>query len=569
MTSLRVTSRAAPEGQVHGISRALSLGRVLHFEALMRRRLGEVRAQRYVRLHNYYVNQNLPPDNVDQPLMINYFKQIIDKHTSYLWGQWENKQRLFTWRVSPNNKEDMEPDERDEAEAYGRKIKRFLDRWYDENNGNVTFWQASKNSCLYGDGILEVCYDQRERRVKVVSLLPEYFHARWNIDDMQNLKEVIIAYPIDRSEALEEYGTSGNDHFIGYQAVNPHYLPGIGILWKRWSTTSMQVWVDDVNVINAPNPYMPRDDYGNLFPGIIPFLHVVNMQGGADYWGYSDAEQIMLLQDELNRRLADMGDIMNSHAHPIITLSNFSGDQTDLPVGPDAIWDLGSKSGKAERLDGSGPGKESMDYLHEIKLTMHETASMPEHAYGTQRGGTSHNSGIAMALTMMPVVERAREKRIRWQAGLKKMAKMVFYVYDVRDPLILESQGLDYKRILLYTIEPVFADILPKDELQNVNEQVALNVNGLRSLQRSLEKLGEDDIAAEIARIKQEQQEKAALGQPTPPPEGGTAGKNGEAGLGGAAELPGGIGASASKPGTLISSPEQDTTDSVAMSQTM
>ncbi len=562
--TVKTLTKTAPDGQVHGISRNLTLGRVLHWENLMRRRLGEARTMRYVRLHNYYNGQNLPPDNVDQPLNINYFARIIDKHTNYLWGQY--KDRLFSWRVTPVGKEDMDPGQLQEAEDYGRRIKLFLDKWYDDNEANVALLDGSKNGSVYGDAVFEVRYDEWMRRVIIDPVLPEYFYCMWNPSNMRDLEEVIVAYPIDRVMAYERWGSSGNDNFIGYQALNPMYAPGVGVLWKRWSHVTYQVWIDDVNVTSLPNPYMPQFG-GYTFPGIIPFIHIPNMRTGGEYWGYSDAETIITLQDELNRRLADMGDILQNHAHPIIALSNFRGTIEDLPVGPDAVWDLGSNDGKAERLDGTGPGKEAMDYLHEIKTTIHETASMPEHAYGTQRGGTSHSTGIAYAMAMMPVVERSREKRIRWSAALKKLAQMVLYMYYVRDPLFLSSQGIDYPRTRLYTIEPVFADILPKDELQEVNENVALYVNGLRSLERSLEKLGEDDVAAEMRRIISDLQMKASLAQPTPPPEGGTTGKNSEAGLGGAAELPGGIGANMSKPGTMIKSPELDQVDSVAMSQ--
>jgi hypothetical protein len=566
MNTIKVTTRPGPDGQQHGISRSLALGRILHFEALMRRRLGEVRAQRYIRLYNYYSNQELPPDNVDQPLLVNYFKQITDKHTSYLWGQW--KERLFSWRVTPIGKEEMTPAEVDEAVAYGRKIKRFLDRIYDENSGNVTFWQASKNGCLYGDSMLEVRFDEVERRIVIENVLPEYFHAMWDISNMQKLNEVIIAYPIDRVLALEQYGTSGNDQFLGYQAVNPQYLPGIGVLWKRWATTSTQIWVDDCNVINQPNPYMPRDEQGNIYPGIIPFIHIPNMQAGAEYFGYSDGENMMQLQDEINRRLADMGDSVNMHSHAIVTLKNFSGNTMDLPVGPDAIWDLG-RDGEANRLEGTGPAPETMEYVHEVKTTMYETSSMPESAFGTHRGGSSHNSGIAIALTMMPVVERSREKRIRWAKGLTDLAKMIFYMLYVRDQALLESQGLDYRRVLMYKIEPVFAEILPKDELQEVNEAVALYANGLRSLERALEKLGEDDVLTEVRRIQQDMMMKAQMGGTTPPAEGGTAGKNSDTGVGGSADLPGGIGASAGKPGTLIQSPDLESVDNVNLSNSI
>lgn len=561
----QTSTRPGPDSPHNGISRSLALGRILHFEALMRRRLGEVRPQRYVRLHNYYANQNLPPDNVDQPLLINRVKGIVDKHNSYLWGQW--KKNLVEWRVTPIGKDDMEPDELEEATRYGRKIKRFWEKILKDNKFNKTLWQASKNSGLFGDGIMECRYDERQRRIVIESVLPEYFHAMWDISDMQTLTEVIIAYPIDRVVALEQYGTSGNDQFIGYQAINPHYLPGIGVLWKRWSTTSFQVWVDDVNVINAPNPYMPIYQ-GNWYPGIIPFTHVPNMQGGSEFWGYGDAEGILYLSDELNRRMADMGDIVNSHSHPIITLTKYTGEQTDLPVGPDALWDLG-REGVAERLEGKGPPPEVMAYIQAVKTEMFETANMPEVAFGTRASsGQSHSSGLALSMAMMPVVERSKEKRIWWSDALSTLAKMAFYMLYVRDPALLEAAGLSYPQIRLYEIEPVFADVLPKDELQDVNEAVATYSSGLKSLERALELLGEEDIQTEIGRIKQDMLFKASVAMPTPPAAGGSAGQNGDDGMGGSAGLPGGIGANADKPGTLIKSGDLPRLDNLSMGQT-
>ena len=567
MANILMTTVPGPDVQTHGISRTLALGRILHFEALMRRRLGEVRPQRYVRLHNYYAGQNLPPDNVDQPLMINRFKQIVDKHTGYLWGQY--KDHLVDWRVTYRFKDDLasdgSPNEIEAVNAYGRKIKRFLQRMLEETNADERLYKASKHASLYGDGVLEVRYDEAARRIIIEPVLPEYYHAMWEISNMDVLTEVIVAYPIDRVAALEQYGTSGNDQFIGYQAINPHYLPGIGVLWKRWSTTSYQVWVDDVNVVNTPNPYMEVDREGYLHPGVIPFLHIPNMQAGSEYWGYSDGEAILFLSDELNRRMADAGDIVNSHAHPITTLTGYAGEQEDLPIGPDSIWDLG-REGKAERLEGKGPPPEVMAYIAAVKTEMHETSSMPEVAYGTRSSG-SHSSGLALAMAMMPVVERSREKRLIWRNKLKQLAQMMFYLLYKRDPGLLQAAGLDYARMRLYTIEPVFADILPKDELQVVNEQVATKVNGLRSLERALEQLGEDDVQAEIRRIQSDLLFAASVGQPTPGP-GQTAGKNSEQGQGGSPGIPGSISPSLSKPGTTIQSQDLPRLDNVSMGQT-
>src|SRR4029077_16552881 len=412
----------------------------------------------------------------------------------------------------------------------------------------------------------EIQYDEIYRRVKVDSLLPEYFHARWEITNMDKLLEVIVAYPIDRADALELYKTSGNDHYLGYKEINPEYLPGIGILWKRWTPTAYQVWVDDVNVISAINPYMPIDGKGNVFPGLLPFIHIKNLQAGSDYWGYSDGESCLGLIDELNRRMADVGDIVNTHAHPIVTLTNFNGRVSDLPVGPDAVWDLG-KDGKAERLEGIGPTPELMSYVEAVKKEMYETSAMPETTYGSRgSGGTSHSSGIALSMAMMPVVERSKEKRIFWRAGLRQLAQMTFYLLASRDPGILAAAGLTYAKICLFDIDPIFADILPKDKLQSVNENVSLSASGLRSQQRALEDLGEQDIPAEVKRIKEDMLFRASVGQPTPPPEG-TAGKNSEEGAGGSNALPGGISPSLQKPGTMIKSSMLPQMDNVSLDQ--
>lgn len=179
---------------------------------------------------------------------------------------------------------------------------------------------------------------------------------------------------------------------------------------------------------------------------------------------------------------------------------------------------------------------------------------MPETAFGTRGTGTSHSSGLALAMAMMPVVERSKERRIRWMEALKELVRMSFYMLFIRDKEILDAWGIDYKRFLMYDIEPVFSDILPKEELQVVNESVATYANGLRSLELALEKLGVEDIQTEKKRIMADLQMKAALGMATPPADGGTTGKNSEQGMGGSAGLPGGIGASAAQPGTLIQS---------------
>src|SRR5262249_23889574 len=133
--------------QATGLQKHSALNRIIHFENQMHRRLGMVRPQRYVRLFNYYSAQNLPPDNVEQPLAINYFRSICDKHTSYLWGQWQND--IVTWRVKPRTKGEPEDDT-------SKAIRQYLDDLLDQNDKNALLWDCSLNGSVYGDGVLRL-----------------------------------------------------------------------------------------------------------------------------------------------------------------------------------------------------------------------------------------------------------------------------------------------------------------------------------------------------------------------------------------------------------------------------
>ncbi len=529
--------------------RSSALGRILNFENMMHRRLGIVRSQRYIRLFNYYTNQNLPPDNVEQPLMINYFKGICDKHNSYLWGQWLKK--LFNYRVEPRLPE-AETD-------LSQEVSRYLDRLMEQNNANAVLWDASLNGAVYGDSIFRLRWDDLQRRVVIDSMLPEWFHCRWDVVDMNRLTEVIVAYPMDRQDAIDKYGTAGNEG-IDYDLICPDYSPGFGIQWEHWTPTSYQIWVNDHLVRQGDNPYMRYDNDGNLYPGIIPFVHIPNMRVGGEYWGFSDGENILSLQDELNRRMADMGDTVNNHAHPIVALKNFSGKSNDLPVGPDAVWDLG-RDGAVQVVQWEGTPPAVMEYIRECKQVMLDTCNMPELAFGRggrasgKQGTGSSSSGLAMQLAMFPVVERSNQKRIFWSMGLKQIADLAIFIHAVMDPATLP---FTYEQFREQEIIPEFSSVLPRDRMQIVNEVVALSNALLMSIPTALKRLSEEHIEEEYKAIQKDGEFKAALGikpastpdkAPIPgaPPMPG--GKNSDHGQGGQPGQQDGPGAPNAKPG--------------------
>lgn len=528
--------------QAVGLQRSNALNRILHFENTMHRRLGNIRPIRYVRLGNYYIGQNLPPDNVEQPLGINLFKAICDKHVSYLWGQWQKK--IVTFRVKPKNGVEPEDDT-------SLKIRGWIDDLWDANNRNDLLWKASKNYQVYGDAFFRLRWDVIERRVAIESILPEFVHCRWDVADMTRLTEIIVAYPMDRLDAQEQFGTTGNEG-ISYNIVDPNYLPGFAVYWEHWTTTSYTRWLDDVLISQQANPYMWTDNDGNIWPGIIPFVHVPNMRIEGEYYGFSAAESMLYMQDELNRRMADIGDTVNNHAHPIVVLNGWHGDQEDLPVGPDAVWDLG-REGKAEILSWKGPPSIATEYIELLLRMIYDTSNMPEVSFGRSsrgssggggKGGGGGQSGIALQLALMPIIERSTDGRIVWDLALRKATEMAAFMQFMQDRATLPFDYFDMRGE--YEIAPVFSTILPRDRMQVVNEQVALVNSILRSRERALEELGEENIIAEEAKVWSDARKLAKLGLLAKPVPGG---RNSDRGNGGSPSNPGGPGANQRKPG--------------------
>lgn len=508
-------------------AKSQALSRILFFEAQMHRRMGLVRPQRYLRLWNYYAGTNLPPNNVEQPLGVNYIKEICDKHTSFFWGDF--KDRLVDWAVRPRRKEATPED------ATAIRIRQYLDQLLDDNNAIATLWNAALDGSVFGDSVFRLRWGALENRVMVERLIPEFFHCRWDTADYTKLTEVIVAYPIDRGDAYEKYGTQGNNG-ISYAMINPDFLPGMGIYWEHWTAYTYRIWIDDMLVQESPNPYMWSGADNIAHPGIIPFIHIPNMPVGGEFYGFGDAESALMLQDDLNRRLADMGDTINNHAHPIVTVNNFHGDQSDLAVGPDALWDLGL-NGKADIIEAKG-NPMAKEYVEQLMSIMFDTVSLPEVAFGHQQRSNGRAQASATALQMMylPAVARARRKRVQWTVGLQQLAKAAFFLQQVYDA---DGLGFAFSDLTAYTITPAFAPILPKDQLQKVNENVALAINGLRSVKRALEDMGEQDIDQQIVDIKQDAVWRSQFIQ---------GGKNSEQGQGGSPLVPGGPGAH-TKPG--------------------
>lgn len=477
------------------IERDLAYNRILAFENAMCRRFDKPRMQRYREARDYYSGENLPADNVAQPLRINYIQSIANKHTAYLFGEYDDD--VLGWRCDPLQVNDS-------SKVLAEKITAWCYQKCRQNDANQLFPIMGIDGSVCGDSFVRARWDEIEQRVCWESIAPEYVHCRWNATNMARIEELVISYPMHRDDALAEFGTSGNTSWNRSAFASP--MLGMAIYWEEWNPMIYRVYIDDVQVRDDVNPTARKATSPLDFrPGLIPLVHFPNFEAAHEFYGYSDVDSAFALQDELNRKLADEGDTINAYAHPITVINRYFGDLEELPVGPDQVWNLG-REGEAKLLTWGGPAPEVHKYIEIIREIMLETASVSPVAYGRHKG--TQQSAIALAIEMLPLTERVRRKRAIWASRLRQLLQMTAFIED-------RNQGLDgftYKDFIAHFIRPLWAPPLPRDRLALVNENIALHSGGLRTIERVNEDIGEERPSEKAQQIKEELKELSDMG---------------------------------------------------------
>lgn len=474
-------------GAKASVERENAYSRMLEFEAANALRGNRSRMERYTTLRAYYDGDNAPPEDVDQPLHVNYVQAINQKHNKYLWGQVDEGKDIVVVRAEPIATGGSVPDALREK---GQKITRYVQRRMRQNKANILFYQTGLNSSILGDGFLRPIFDDRLSRCRWEQILPNYIHVRWSPVDLNDVQEVIVSYPIARADAYALYGTGGNPTWASLSLIDPRFS-GFGVYWERWTYQSYQQWIDDEVVRDDPNPYQGAKVgvFGEAVPlsGVIPLVHFPNMQVGGDYYGYADCEPGLGLQDELNRRVADQGDAINNFAHPITLLRKYYDPLDQLPVGPDKMWDLG-REGEAEYLQWKGSPPDVKEFVDRVLQILFDTTAMSPVAFGRAEG--TQQSSVALTVKMMPTIERAQWKRMLWSEGIRELVLQTILIEERSG---LSHEGFTYEDLEDFELQIEWAPMLPKDRLELVQEVIQRFVNFLISPEAALEKLGEID----------------------------------------------------------------------------
>jgi hypothetical protein len=384
-------------------------------------------------------------------LTANYARVIVDKGVSYLLGRGVN----VTVPAAENGL----------SEDVAARAERRLAEVALDNDLEALDLAAAQNAGLLGDAVFKVLFDAAERRVRVVSVDPFAFFPAWSGDDLGRFWRVDLAYRLAADEAERLYGGRSS---------------GPVPIVERWTDERFELYVDDRQRRGEANPY-----------GFIPFVHVPNLQPAQSSWGVSDLRDVVGLNRELNARLSDQADLIRYHADPPVVFTGVT-DHSSLTVGPGTVWDLPT-DGDVKLLEWRGVAPAVRDHLELILRAIYEVSETPRTAFGDSGRLLS---GVALETELRPLLQKTLRKRVVWTAALRRRNAMVLK--------LAERFGLDGARpgdYAPYRTRVIWPPMVPKDDAQEVQNNLALVHAGLRSLRTAMDALGTEDPEAELQRV--------------------------------------------------------------------
>lgn len=396
-------------------------------------------------------------------LTLNYCRAIVDKGVSYLLG------RGIGFAV-PDTEQGLAPEA-------ARRAERILYTVYEDEGLEAVDLAAAQNAAILGDAALKVAWDPWAGRIRVHNVDPFGFFPRWSADDQATLWRVDLVYQLEAEEAERLYGVRG---------------VGLVDVAESWTAERFQLTVGGNRLRDQANPY-----------GFVPFVHVPNLPQPNEPWGVSDVRDIIGINRALNERMSEQADTIRYHADPPVIFKGVQ-EHTDLAVGPGTVWDIPADAEvKLLEWQGSAPAVEG--HIDRLLRALHDVSETPRTSFGDSGRLLS---GVALEMELRPLIQRTMRKRVIWTRALRARNSMVLRLAERFGYL-----GTRPGELAPYRTRIIWPPLLPRDDAQEVRNNVALVAAGLRSARTAMDALGTEDPEAELARVVEDRR---ALGGPEP-----------------------------------------------------
>jgi len=241
--------------------------------------------------------------------------------------------------------------------------------------------------------------------------------------------------------------------------------------------TELWVWNDDtedyqVVTMAAPNVIIYDRPGASLFlKGECPFIQICPNPLYDYFWGASEVQQLLLLQELRNTRMTEILDLLSKQVNPPTTLTGFTGilDEKNFALNrAGGLLSSDMPNAKAERLAPSMP-PDLFEVIHEIDAMFSEVSGISNVLSGRGESGV-RSQGHASQLARLGS-SRAKKRALIVEDSLEKVATLylkLMQVYDnthFRDtedvPFIPEQFTKDFVvKVDAHSNSPIFTEDL-------------------------------------------------------------------------------------------------------------
>jgi len=378
------------------------------------------------------------------PVGLNLVKMLCIAQAEALFGEWDEEIVRFCIRQ----------DSAEDPVAAG--AIELASTILQSNNFNAQGYEISLDRELYGGAAIKIGPElSLPGYIRLGRVNLDNFYPVWDPDRPEVLLECWIKTVMTKEQVKAKYGISTDKEIV--ERV------------EYWNPRRYENRVDDKRI----------DAYSGVNPwNVVPIVYIPRLRSNA-WWGDALTPDLMAVQDELNMRVADLGESLNYNSHPTRWGVNMPHkfNVTNFEIGPGAMWDLGKAIGAQSPLPQVGileiknPIPErALDFLKFLYDWSTTSSFIPPIAFGKDDGG-GQRSGRTLEIRMWPLIRTTRRSRAYMAAGFQRMLYIIGLILQQKKIAGVQHSSL---RFLDGSIVPSFWPMMPKDQAAIVDQVVKL-----------------------------------------------------------------------------------------------
>lgn len=343
------------------------------------------RVELYGRLWNYYEGKHERPlkptrDGVDDNVIVNLSKQIVDESVSFLFG------KPLTFEVDSN------VDERTAEELY------LDDIWESDPISGFSqedfLQELGQMGAITGHAFVRLYIDEGNQPRKPVVLDTGLVDVIVNEDNRKQVDEYHVIWKSGKTY-------TGRD------------------VWKRHRIIRLDngTWEIHQETNSGGSKWEMEGDptpWEYTFP---PVLHCQNIKNAKSFWGFSDLNDADM-NDAINLVTSDINRIVRFHASPktIVTGATVA-DMTEIT--PHTMWSIKNDAAKAYNLEMSSELAASTGHKQNLKDEFYAVSSTPNISPSNVQVGAL--SGFALRILYSPLINKTNSKRTQYGGLLQRL----------------------------------------------------------------------------------------------------------------------------------------------------